>query len=354
MAILQGALAAIFRSMGKILNTAFGWATILLFGKVPARKQIYLSAASLGSLVWFITVLAIAFPRVGAFLLAFVVLPEWVEDSYIRIAMLVAAVAIPAIVGGLSIAMLEAEDRPKGVRGKVMAVLRGYPYTIGLAITFVLMMLFAPILQLQALARRWSSQHVPIVVEPGDYMTVLAAVEKALAAGGFETRRERATALLRIPTRILSFFAGSSVSGFIADQLTTLRGEDLEVILHPSDLLVRGPRSTVARVQAVLAERLTFTKAYFTYEKEAHEIEDRLREIWEAAGGDGTGRFDRPRLEALRAVERDMRKLEVPFEEWEVLQREKLQVERRLLGAALGLEEYGETTAAEQLARRVA
>ncbi|HZV01090.1 MAG TPA: hypothetical protein VFF73_30530 [Planctomycetota bacterium] len=350
MAILQGLLAAIFHSLGRILNTAFGWATILLFGKVPARKQVYLSAASLASLVWFLAALSIAFPRVGAFLLAFVVLPEWVEDSYIRIAMLVAAVAIPAIVGGLSIAMHDAEDRPRGVGGKVMAVLRGYPYTIGLALTFVLMMVFAPILRLQAAARRWTSQHVPIVVEPEDYMTVLSDVEKALATGGVETRREQATWMLRVPTKVLSFFAGSTVSRFIADQLTTLRGESLEVILHPSDLLVRGPQATVAHLQAILAERLTFTKAYLTYEKEAHELEDRLREIWEGARRAGTGRFDRPRLEALRAVEKDLRKLEVPFEEWEVLLREKLQVERALLGTALGLEEYREPTAVERLA----
>ena len=32
MAIIQGLIAAVFRSLGKILNTAFGWATIMLFG----------------------------------------------------------------------------------------------------------------------------------------------------------------------------------------------------------------------------------------------------------------------------------------------------------------------------------
>lgn len=355
MALIQGLLAAIFHSLGRILNTAFGWATILLFGKVPARKQVYLSAASLGSLAWLVAVLGIASPRVAAFLFAFVKLPEWFNDAWIRLIMVAVAVLIPPIVGVLSILMLDAEDRPRGVGGKLKAVVRGYPYTIGLSLTFLLMMIFAPIMKLLALKRRWSSQHVAIMVESEDYLSVLADVQAALEEGGVKTERKPATWMLRLPTRILTFFAGSTLASFVASQLTTLEGDDCEVVLHPADLLVRGREKTVSHLQSILAERLTFTEAYFTYEKEAHEIEDRLRDIWDEIMERGeNGSLDRRALHQLQAIEADLRKLELAYDEWEVLFREKLQVERLLLGTAVNLPGYRSESALEKLARAAA
>src|SRR3954451_8277535 len=78
MAIVQAVLALIFRSAGKLLNTAFGWATGMLFGKVPQDRQIFLSVIAFGSVAWIVAVLGIIFPSFATFLLAFVPLPAWV------------------------------------------------------------------------------------------------------------------------------------------------------------------------------------------------------------------------------------------------------------------------------------
>src|SRR3954464_9718970 len=86
MAIIQALLTMLFRQMGRVLNTAFGWATTLLFGQVPEKRQTYLSAIALGSGLWLVVVLGIAFPRLGAFLLAFVPLPEW-ASGWVRLVM---------------------------------------------------------------------------------------------------------------------------------------------------------------------------------------------------------------------------------------------------------------------------
>ena len=40
MAIIQVLLAALARSAGRILNTAVGWATTMIFGRVPEKRQI--------------------------------------------------------------------------------------------------------------------------------------------------------------------------------------------------------------------------------------------------------------------------------------------------------------------------
>src|SRR6185503_9944265 len=105
MAIVQALIAALTRSAGKLLNTVFGWATVLLFGRVPEDRQIFLSGIAFGSVIWLITVAGVAFPAFAAFMLSFVTLPAWVDKSWIRLAMLAAAVVLPGVIGVLSIFM---------------------------------------------------------------------------------------------------------------------------------------------------------------------------------------------------------------------------------------------------------
>src|SRR5438034_661845 len=117
MAIVQALLAAIFRSAGKLLNTALGWATTMLFGRVPQDRQVYLSVTAFGSVLWLIALLSVGFPRAGVFLLSFVKLPPWVSVTWIRLAMIAAAVVIPAVVGWLSTRLVDPSERPRGVSG---------------------------------------------------------------------------------------------------------------------------------------------------------------------------------------------------------------------------------------------
>ena len=51
MALIQALVAALTRSAGKLLNTAFSWATVLLFGRVSESRQIYVSAIAFGSAI---------------------------------------------------------------------------------------------------------------------------------------------------------------------------------------------------------------------------------------------------------------------------------------------------------------
>lgn len=332
MAIVQAVLALILRSAGKLLNTAFGWATIMLFGKVPQDRQIYLSSITFGSVAWIVAVLGIAFPVVGTFLLAFVPLPDWVDRAWVRLAMLAAAAVIPLVVGIVSTRMLAPEQRPVGAVDNLVAVLKGYPYTVALALTLVLMTALAPIIKVRTMLKRWSTRHVPVIVESARYLEVVADVEQALDKGGFEVERRPASWLLRLPTKVLTTLAGGAVDDLVADQLTELHSDRLEVLLHPSDLVINGKEQDAARANAIIAEQLAFSPAYMTWTKEANEIEDRLRKIWVTL----RQQADRPGMlnrltNRLVAVEHDLRTLELSYEEWDVLFREKLMVERALL-----------------------
>jgi hypothetical protein len=317
-AIIQGLLALLTRSIGRVLNTAFGWATVMLFGKVPEDRQIYLSVVTFGSVAWLLVVIGIAFPSAGTFLLSFVPLPDWVSRNVVRLVMLGAALVLPLIVGFVSLRMVDPEQRPKGGGATTVAVLKGYPYTFGLALTLVMMTVFAPAQKLRTLAKRWTTQHVPVVITADHYLEVVGDLQRALEARGWQIERTRASWMLRLPTRVLTLLAGSAVDRFVARQLTMLRSEALEVVIHPSDLVINGPEHEATHARSTIAEGAAFMRAYMTWTKEAQEVEDRLSSLHESF----------PTPDALAEVERTIERLPIAYEEWEVLFRKLLLVER--------------------------
>lgn len=337
MAILQGLLALLARQAGRLLNTAFGWATTMLFGKVPEKRQIYLSVIAFGSVIWLVTLLGIAFPAFGTFLLAFIPLPEWVDETWVRVAMLVAAILTPLIVGFIALRLLDPQERPQATTAKAKTILKGYPYTLGLALTLIMMTIFAPVLRIQTLARRWATQHVPVMVESQDYSEVVGEIQEALRNRGWSTERYQATWMLRVPTKVLTLLAGGAIENFVANELTTLKGEGLEVLLHPSDLVISGKEADVVHARATVVEQLAFSKAYMTWTEEANELEDRIEALWDETRRTMANSVPEEAWATLDALERDLRTLEIPYEEWEVLYREKQQVENRLLQVAAGL-----------------
>ena len=326
MAIVQALIAMLTRSAGKLLNTAFSWATILLFGRVSQDRQIYVSVIAFGSVIWLVVLAGVAFPAIGTFLLSFVTVPKWVDRKWIRLGMLAAVVLIPALIGVVSILMLERGRRPSGIGGIVKTVLRGYPYTVGLALTLAMMTVFAPVLRIRALLKRWTTQHVPVIVPPRDYETVVAALRKALTEGGLPTERTRASWMLRAPTRVLTTFASGAVAGLVAERMATLRAKDFEVMLHPSDLVVGGREDNVVHARAIIAEHVAFTPAYLTWNKESNELEDRMRAVWRARDA-----RPGPALSGeLANINARLHELRVPYEEWEVLFRQLMLLERAL------------------------
>jgi hypothetical protein len=130
---------------------------------------------------------------------------------------------------------------------------------------------------------------------------------------------------------MLVLLIGGTVAGMVTHDLATFAGAGLEVTVHPFDIVITGHVRRVTAVQALLTEMLPFTPAYLTWTRDANEIEDRLREAWRAHTAPAA-----VALPALDDIERTIRHTGVAFEEWEVLFREFLLVERRMRLAALG------------------
>lgn len=319
MALIAPLLAFVGRFVGKVLTTAFGWASIMLFGRVPQSKQLLLAAISLGSILWLAVLVGIVFPDAGTFLIGFVPAPEFVAEDWIRLAMLVLAVVLPLLIGVAGLFLLDAADRPGGL-GLAAAVLRGYPYTAVLALILVTMVVVAPVRKLRSIFKRWEDAHVAVVVQPGGYERVASDVERTLDTAGLEIGRARAPVVLELPSKLLAAVGGESVRRLVPDRLFVLKSRELEVTLHPADIAISGTRVAVARSRAAIAAEMPFTAAYLTTSKEGQQVEDVLRAVTEgrAAGG------------ALAEVDRRLARMVIPHEEWEVLYRERLQVEREL------------------------
>jgi hypothetical protein len=347
MAILATLFGMLGRFAGKLLTTTLGWASILLFGRVPQDRQIVLALVTFGSVVWAVVVVGVVLPYVGAFLLAAVPAPALIGESVLRLAMLVAALLLPAVVGAATVFVVEPALRPKG-RAIAEQVLRGYLLSPALAATLILLALVGVARFVHHLALRWSDAHIPIVVRPGGYERVLIDLERALDDAGLDVERRAAPALLALPGRMLGAIAGSGIRSLVPDRLTELRGRGIEVGLYPSDIAIAGDKLSVARARAAIASRLTATAASMTTSAEAQEIEARLERLSAArvAGGtpgadavaaargasttDAAGRPLDP-LAELRSIDSALAILTVPHDEWEVLYRERLQVERDLL-----------------------
>jgi hypothetical protein len=327
MILITTVAGVIGRFAGRVLNSALGWATVLLFGKVAQSRQILLLLVTLGSLAWVAALAGVLLPSVGTFLLAAVPTPDFVEPHWVRLAMLAVALTLPLVIGVTSLFLLEPERRPSGCAA-LLALLRGYPFALLLATTLVLLSAIALSSKVTSLARRWQDAHVPIVLKPGGYDGLVAEVVDGLAAWGLPVTVAPAPRALAVPARILAAVGGAGVRELVPQRLLALRGPNLRVLVYPSDIAISGGKPSVLRARAAIAIRLPRAPAYLTVSKESQEVEDRLVA---AASAVDPGADPAAIREDLTAVDGRLHELAVPFEEWETLYRQRVQIERDLL-----------------------
>ncbi|CAN5472044.1 hypothetical protein BH20CHL7_BH20CHL7_15720 [soil metagenome] len=335
MAILAALLAFGSRFAGKVLTTALGWASTLLFGRVPADRRIIVLAITFGSVIWMVLLAGVLFPDLGAFLLLLVPPQDVVPDHVIRIAMLAGSLVVPAIVGGLTVLLDRSDER--SWRHIAESVARGYPLTVVLAILLVFLAVLSVWRKATSLARGRTDAHVPIVVSAGAYPQVATDLELALDAAGLDVTASAAPASMSKPAQWLAAVAGPGSRSLVPDRMIQLRNDDLDILIYPMDILISGRSDIVNRARAALASRLTTTAAHMTVSAEGQAIEDRLTALVRppADGADKPGRYDDAAAATLEAIDRDLAAIAVPYEEWEVLYRQRLQVERDLRAGAM-------------------
>jgi hypothetical protein len=181
-----------------------------------------------------------------------------------------------------------------------------------------------------------------VTVQTDVYEQVVGSFQKALQEVGIETERTVAPTLMRTPPKILALLAGGPIENLVAENMKMLVGSGFEMVLFPSDLMVRGEKVAATRARAAVVQEAAFSAAYLTWTKEAGRLERNLRNIW--------GRIhDRPEPALLRNALGDLDDFDkilatipLEYEEWETLFRQRLQIERTILKTLGGLTAHPE------------
>ncbi len=303
MAILAALIAFGSRFATKILTTTLGWASTLLFGRVPASRQILLLGITFGSVIWLVMVAGVIVPDVGAFLLLLVPPQEVVPEIVIRVVMLIGVLLVPGIVGVVTLALDQSAARDG--RGILEAIARGYPLTILLAVLLVFLAILAIWRKARSLLRRWTDAHVPMVVKPGAYEDVARDLEIALDDAGFDLTARAAPAAMSKPATWLAKVAGRSSASLVPERMLELHGEGLNVLVYPMDVLISGTSESVNRARAAIASRLTTSAAHLTVSAEAQALEDRISGLTKGRDGQSetAPRFDDEAAAAFAAID---------------------------------------------------
>ena len=331
MALIASLFALVGRFVGRILTTTLGWASILLFGRVPQDRQVWFAVLTFGSLAWVAALIGVVVPDIGAVLLTALPIPDWVPDDLVRLAMLGVAVILPAILGGVTLLLFDPEDRPRG-RGLITQVLRGYALVPTLAGTLVVLAVAGTIRKIGAMAHRRVDAHIPIVVRPGRYDSLVDTLEATLRGEGLVTERRSGSAVLTVPARILARVAGQGIGRLVPDRLVELRGPTVTLAIYPADLALSGGRDAVAKGRALVTRDVPSKDAWFTTTKEAQQVEDRLAALEDADPA--------TRAAALPDLDHDLLNLIIDQDTFEVLYRRRLQL---AAGSTLDVRAEGES-----------
>ncbi len=337
MALLQALLALITKSAGKILNAIFGWAVRALFGQTSSREQTFLSIVVAAAVAWPLLLVGVAIPKLAALLVAFVPVPHWVPPWTVRIVWLSLALLVPFAVG-IAVATKAPPHAPPESFGK--RVLRGFPITIGLAAAFIIMFVSVPIMRLYALARGLESADVPLVTDVDAYHEVAELICEVLTRHGFNLRRKPPGWWVSAPTRILGWFGGDAFRAYVPTRLEHFTSQDLELSMYPSGILLRGQKSRVTWAHGIIGETVVHSAGYQTSDPKAQALEKQLRALWKRHDDNPADQAGSSvLLGRLREVTRALGELPMAFDDWQIVYRQVLQVDRAIRGQRQLLDE---------------
>jgi hypothetical protein len=355
MTVLVSVFGVAGRFAGDLLASALGWASSLLFGRVPRSHQIFLVLMMAWSFLWLMMVLGLLIPTVASMALATTPHPPFVDRALLGFVLLLGVIFLPLGVG-LAGHLVPAEGERPGGLAVVRDVLRGYVLAPLIGGLLIFLAGVGIVRKIRSRRHGWSDIHVPIVAKPGGYDQLVADLDDSLESAGLAAKVADAPWVLTVPARLLTTVAGGNVRKLRPDRLIELSAPNLKVGVYPSDIAISGAAGERTRARAAILSRLAMSTAHLTTSAEAQEVEDRLTKL-AAGGGTAGGGLAVGTRATLGEIDARLLELVVPTDEWDILYRLRLQIERDLLvGAKPGTEFPGHRAAAytEPETRRVA
>jgi hypothetical protein len=329
MTLIVSALGVAGRFAGDLLSSALGWASNLLFGRVPRDHQRYVLLMMAASVLWVIALLGVVIPAVTAFYLASTPRPSSINDQLIESLLLAGALGLPLVVGAAGYLVPADGSRPAPL-GLLVEMARGY--ILAPLLVALLVFLAGVGLVRKARSRRhgWSDAHVAIVSETSGYDELVADLVDGLRTAGLDAEAHDAPRILSVPGWVLTRVSGENVRRLRPARLIEIAGRNLRVGVYPSDIAISGAIRTRVRARAAIVARLVASPAHLTTTAEGQRIEDDLRAIAERHGR--SGRQARDSIgRAFATIDEQLLDVDVPTEEWDLLYRLRLQAERDLL-----------------------
>jgi hypothetical protein len=340
MGVLQGLIGFLQKTSRKLLQAIFGWAVNALFGTPKESEKTVLSAVVAVAAGWPLLLVGVAFPKAAAFILAFIPIPKWVPPAAIRIVWIAAAVLVP-----LSVGLVLARRGDVHLSGESFwqRAARGVPVTVAIGSAFVVAFFTTALRHLVALSRRWQEEHLPLLLEPEDYAPGAEALQRALGRADIDVHRAEPPWLLTAPSRVIRALGGRTLRDRIPKNFHFYRQSDLEVAVMPNGITLRGKPELAARAHGILSEEATLLPGLQTTAPEAQVLEKRLKDVWRVWRADPRSHGDsRVLLAALEDTAKELDATFVPYEQWQVLYREILQMQRAVAGRPQLLEKVEE------------
>ena len=326
MTMLVSLVGFVGRAIGGVLTSSLGWASNLLYGRIPSSHRKYVDIVMGASLIWGVLVVIVLLPGVGAFLVSTTPVVNSVGHVLLRSVILVGLIVLPAIVGLAGCFVPADENRPTGLAIPA-TILRGYPLAALVIVAGLLLPAVGVARKIRNTRRRWSDAHIAIVVKPGAYERLVEDLRATLARATIDTTVHDAPRILLVPGRLLSLLAEKNTEGLVPDRLVELRAPDLEVTVYPSDIAISGKAEARLRARFVLMTDLVTADAHATTQAEAQKLEDRIEKLVTAKPPRTA------REEELAAIDETLAGLDIPTEDWDILFRLRIQAERDLLRA---------------------
>ena len=344
MTFLISALGFAGRFAGDLLTTALGWASNLLFGRVPRSHQVLVVLMMALSFLWVLDVLALLVPSIASVLLSTTPHPPSIDQQLLAQLVRFGLVLLPLFVG-LAGYLVPATGARAGGVAIAKDIVRGY--ALAPLLSALLVFLAGVGIARKARSKRhgWSELHVAVVIEPDGYDTVVRDLREALARAGLETSLNDAPRVLTLPAELLSVVAGEGVRKLKPDHLVELSARDLRIGIYPSDIAISGTQRNRVRARAAALSRLSASAVHMTTSAEGQRVEDAITKLARSTAWSGAPGVD-ARRRHLEDIDEQLVTVPIPTDEWDILYRIRLQVERDLLvGAEPGMKFPGSAAA---------
>ncbi|MBA3461826.1 MAG: hypothetical protein H0T46_17835 [Deltaproteobacteria bacterium] len=326
MAIITFLFSFLSRKAGDIVQAVFGWSVSALFGKLPRKQNLLVTGALVLSLAWPFFVVGTFYPKLANWAIAMAPLHDWIGETAMRGIWIGLAVITPMIVG-----LLVHFAAPNAKGNKLSAMLHGYPLALGFFAATVVVLITVPIVKVASLVRGWSEEHVYLQPQQGEYEDVLAALAEASGRAGFPPKVDDVPGYMVIATTIMRTMAKGAVSAFVGDKLRRVTSDGVQMYLYPGDMLMRGKSAKLAHIRAMFSRTKLDSHAYLVEHEDAKHVQDELQllnKILDARGADDAAET----VMRFRNLYQEMMRLDIPYEQWAILESMARRFERRLLG----------------------